>query len=124
VATFAGAIALRVSSLDGFGKRFRSWEIAARKQTSDCVVQCPRCSEAYVLVEEIGAPDETVTDDLSFLTRGVASIHPHHSTYVLVRDPKGTLRRQFDQVRIERPAGIHRSRGARILPIARNSARV
>lgn len=54
-------------------------------------VLCPKCGEVYHLIEESDIVEETLHDDLEFLTRALSTGHPWHPEQMIVRDPSGAL---------------------------------
>ncbi len=66
---------------------FREYECSVNPST----IECPRCGERYVLVEDVNAGEDVQKQDYLFLQKSVEASHPHHMACLVVRDPEGAL---------------------------------
>ena len=92
-----GAIAYRALPSDEVEEQIGSRQMTggyARGVSSEHLL-CPRCGEAYNLVEGLDASDDVVQDDMEFLSKALSTGHPSHPARMLVRDPAGVLYRHF-----------------------------
>lgn len=102
MAMLFGAIAYKAVLAERLEKEINSWEVVRQYGNGDraraASVECPKCGEAYALVEGVDARDETLDEDKEFLAKTLGSAHPVHPARLVIRDPDGIIGKVLDHL--------------------------
>lgn len=91
---YKASLARQITDFASATKIFQHFEGSAQSP----IVECPRCGEQYVLVEDVNASEQLREQDHRFLVKSLEGAHPLHTPCVVVRDPDGQLQESCSQL--------------------------